>query len=223
LRFVADSITAGVTPVPVRATFCGLPAALSVILTLADRVPAAVGLNVTLMEQFAPAATLPPHVLVCAKSPAFAPAIEMLAIVSVAVPVLDRFTICTPLVVPTFWLPKLMLFPPNVTLGATPVPLSATLCGLPANLCVTVMAPLRTPVAVGMNATFTVQFAATPSVAGLTGHVLVCVKSPLAAIVIVVAAAPLFVIVIACVALLVPTSWFANVKLLGKTFIGGGV
>ena len=116
-----------------------------------------------------------------------------------------------------------MLVLSKVALGATPLPLSATDCGLPANLCVTVIAPLRNPVAVGWNATLTVQFAATASVAGLTGHVLVWVKSPLAAMVMVVAAAPLFLIVIARVALAVPTSWSAKAKLTGVTLIGGGV
>src|SRR5229473_2781047 len=131
---VMDSITTGAVPVPVSDTLCGLPEASSAIVTLADRFPVAVGLNLTLMEQFALAATLPPHVLVCEKSPALVPVTAMLEIVNVAVPVLDRLTICTLLVVPTFWLPKLMLFPPSVTLGATPVPLSATLCGLPTRL-----------------------------------------------------------------------------------------
>jgi hypothetical protein len=50
--------------VPVRLTDCGLPEALSVIVKLAVRLPAAVGVNVTLMVQFAPAATLEPQVLV---------------------------------------------------------------------------------------------------------------------------------------------------------------
>jgi hypothetical protein len=86
-----------------------------------------------------------------------------------------------------------------------------------------VIAPLRNPVAVGWNATLTLQFAATVSVAGLTGHVLVWMKSPLAAMVMVVAAAPLFVIVIARVALVVPTSWSAKAKFNGVTLIGGGV
>jgi hypothetical protein len=50
--------------VPVRLTDCGLSEALSVIVTLAERLPAAFGLNVTLIVQFAPAATLEPQVLV---------------------------------------------------------------------------------------------------------------------------------------------------------------
>src|ERR1700690_2167073 len=43
-------------PVPVRATDCGLPAALSVAVTVAVRVPIAVGAKVTAILQLKPAA-----------------------------------------------------------------------------------------------------------------------------------------------------------------------
>lgn len=88
-----DSPTTGAIPVPDNETLCGLPLALSVMLTLAVRLPVAVGLKMTLMEQFAPAATLAPQVLVCEKSPLFVPVMAMLEMVSVAVPVLDSVTI----------------------------------------------------------------------------------------------------------------------------------
>jgi len=81
----------GSTPVPVSATLCGLPAALSVMLTLPVRFPVAVGLKVMLIAQFAPPASvvgLTGHVLVCAKSPLLVPPAAMLVIVSAAVPVL---------------------------------------------------------------------------------------------------------------------------------------
>jgi hypothetical protein len=55
-----------VLPVPLRDTVCGLPEALSAILIEAARVPEAAGVKVTLMLQFAPAATLVPQLLVCA-------------------------------------------------------------------------------------------------------------------------------------------------------------
>ena len=51
-------------PEPLRFAICGLPEALSVIATVAVLVPVAVGVNVTLMVQFAPAATEVPQVLV---------------------------------------------------------------------------------------------------------------------------------------------------------------
>jgi hypothetical protein len=59
-------LTAGAVPVPERLTVCGLPAALSEMLTDAVRVPVAVGLNVTLIVQLPPAATELPQVLVSA-------------------------------------------------------------------------------------------------------------------------------------------------------------
>jgi hypothetical protein len=46
------------TPVPLRATDCGLPDALSVIVKLALRLPSAEGVKVTLMVQEAPAASV---------------------------------------------------------------------------------------------------------------------------------------------------------------------
>ena len=84
---------------------------------------------------------------------------------SVAVPVFCRLTLCDVLFVPTTWLVNVRLAAPSVTEGATPVPVSATVCGLPGNGSLTVMAPLRTPVAVGLKVTLTVQFAAGASVA----------------------------------------------------------
>ena len=64
VRLVGERLTTEVVPVPVRFTVCGLPVALSVILTEAVRLPAAVGVNLTLIRQLAPAATELPHVLV---------------------------------------------------------------------------------------------------------------------------------------------------------------
>ena len=54
-RLAGESLA--VVPIPARLTFCGLPAALSVMLSTAVRVPDAVGLNVTLMLQLARAAS----------------------------------------------------------------------------------------------------------------------------------------------------------------------
>ncbi len=58
VRLVADKLTigAGAVPVPVKVTVCGLPVALSVMLTAALRVPVALGTKVTLMVQLAFAA-----------------------------------------------------------------------------------------------------------------------------------------------------------------------
>jgi hypothetical protein len=63
---VAGLTVTGVTPFPVNATVCGLLLALSVTVSAPERVPRAIGVNVTLMVQFAPAAKDVPHVFVCA-------------------------------------------------------------------------------------------------------------------------------------------------------------
>ena len=70
-RLVSESLA--VVPTPVRPTFCGLPAALSVTLRVAVRVPLAVGLIVTLMLQLAPAANELPQVWVCTNPPHWFP------------------------------------------------------------------------------------------------------------------------------------------------------
>jgi len=52
VRLELEKLTAGApVPVPVRVMECGDPAALSVMLTAAVRVPVAVGVNVTLIVQ----------------------------------------------------------------------------------------------------------------------------------------------------------------------------
>jgi hypothetical protein len=147
-------------PVPVSATVCGLPAALSATLTFAVRVPEAVGVNVTLMEQDAPAATDPPQVLVSEKSPAFAPVMLTLVTVNVAVPLLVRVTTKGALDVPTVWLANARLAGVNTTLAAMPVPVSGTVCGLVLPLSVMVSVPGKTPVVVGVKVTPIVHVAA---------------------------------------------------------------
>src|SRR5437773_406151 len=92
--------TSAAAPIPLSATFCGLPAALSLMLTAAVRVPLAVGLNVTLILQLAPAANELPQVWVCAKFPALVPVIAMLLMVKIAVPVFLSVTVLAALVVP---------------------------------------------------------------------------------------------------------------------------
>ena len=78
------------TPVPVRFTLCGLPAASSVMVTAAVRVPLALGVKVTLIVQLEPAATLDAQLLVCAKSLPFVPVMAILVMLSVALPLLVR-------------------------------------------------------------------------------------------------------------------------------------
>ena len=67
---------------PERLAVWGLLVALSATVNVPLRVPVAVGVKVTLIVQFAPAATEAPQLLVWAKSPLFVPAMVMLVIVS---------------------------------------------------------------------------------------------------------------------------------------------
>jgi hypothetical protein len=84
---------------------CGLPPALSLIATAADRAPVAFGANVTVIVQLLLAASvagLTGQVFVWVKSPGLAPVTPMLLIVSVPGPLLVNVTLCPALVVPVF-------------------------------------------------------------------------------------------------------------------------
>ena len=79
-----------VVPVPVTLVVWGLLLALSVTLRVAVRVPAAVGVKVTLIVQLPPAGTLAPQVLVgIAKSPLFVPVTAMLVMLNAVLPGLE--------------------------------------------------------------------------------------------------------------------------------------
>jgi hypothetical protein len=119
------------------------------------REPAVVGVKVTWIGQFAPPATLAPQVFVSAKSPLAA----TLVIVSAAVPELVRVIVCAALGVLSTCAANVRLAGERVAPGPAPVPVSATVCGLPAALSVMVSVPLRTPGAVGVNVTLIVQLA----------------------------------------------------------------
>lgn len=104
LRLVGETLTVAEpevdeAPVPERGIDCGLFVALSEIVTVPVRVPVAVGVKLTLMVQFAPAATVLPQVPVPPK--AKSPLIVRLLMVSEALPVLVRVTVLAALVVLT--------------------------------------------------------------------------------------------------------------------------
>lgn len=151
---------------------------MSVIPRVAVLVPVAVGLNVTLMVQFAPAATELPQLLVCEKSPALVPEIAMLEICSVAVPEFVRVSDLV-LEVPTLVLAKFKLVADRLTAGAVPVPVKGRLWGLPGALSLTLTDAVRVPVAVGVKVTLIVQVPPVARVEGLMGQLVVCAKSPL--------------------------------------------
>src|SRR5438046_2161529 len=118
-------VTVGTVPVPERLTVCGLPVALSLKVRPALRLPAAVGVNVTLMVQLVLAASvegLMGQLFVWPKSPGFVPPRAMLVIVNGALPVFESVTAWAGLVVLTSWLPKGTDEGVSVAPGEPPVP-----------------------------------------------------------------------------------------------------
>src|SRR2546422_999024 len=120
------------------------------MVTVAVRALAAVGVNVRLRRQLAPATTVAPFVQVVpaamAKSPGFEPARAMLVMLRVAVPLLVRVAVCGGLVELRRGEPKDRLVCAKVTAGAMPIPTSDTNCGLPAASSVMVTVAVRAPV-----------------------------------------------------------------------------
>jgi hypothetical protein len=144
------------------------------------RVPVAVGVKVTEIVHFAPAATELPQVCVSAKSPeALIDVME-----SAAVPEFVSVMVCAALVEPVVCEANVRLVGERVTagdvvIGRAPVPLKATVWGEPLALSVMVTVPVRAPVAVGVKLTEMVQLV--PPATTLP-QVLVSAKSPEAAI-----------------------------------------
>jgi hypothetical protein len=89
VKEVGERLTRGAVPVPVRLTVWVAGLALSVIVTAPVRVPAAVGLKVTLSVQLALTATLDLQVFVWEKSPLAV----MLVMLRVALPVFLSVTL----------------------------------------------------------------------------------------------------------------------------------
>jgi hypothetical protein len=118
----ASAAVAGVIPVPVNETACGDPAALSVTDSVPVREPLAVGLKVTEIPQFAPAASVAPQLVVAAKSPEAA--IDETA--SADDPLFVSVTVCAALVVPVVCEAKLRLVGDSVTAGPDAFPVSVT-------------------------------------------------------------------------------------------------
>jgi hypothetical protein len=107
---------AGRTPVPESGTVCGVFEALSMIVMLPVRDPSCVGVNVTLIMQFSPAASVLPQGLVLVTG-AKSPLVVMLAMISVAFPVLASVTFFPVEVVLTTILPNASEVGVRVTAG----------------------------------------------------------------------------------------------------------
>jgi hypothetical protein len=223
-------ITDEVTPVPLNATVCGLPVALSAMFNVAVRAPFALGVNSTLIVQLAPAASDPvglhPEVVFGSgtpKSPAFVPLTVKPVKFTAAALLFVTVTLIGALVVVSACEPNVKLVGATVTVPApgVPVPISVTLviCGvsLPAFVYVTVTVPVSVPVAVGVNVTFTTQLE--PSVlppTNVSGQLFVSPKFVLATTLeIVTVPVPTFTIATGCEGLVVFSTWLPKVSDVG--------
>lgn len=156
-RFTTGLLGADI-PDPLSEMTCGLSAALSVMVVVAVNVVTLVGVKVTEMLQDAPAARLPPHVVVSAN----APVVTMLVMVSDALPVFVIVTVCGTLVVFCCCPANVRLVADSWTMGADaapPNPESEITCGLPEALSVIVVVPVEATALDGLNVTEIVQFA----------------------------------------------------------------
>jgi hypothetical protein len=98
----------------------------------------------------------------------------MPVMIRTALPVFVKVTTCAVLGVFSCWLEKVRLGAERLTAGpvvVTPVPVRLMVWGLGVALSVMAMAPVRVPVAAGVNVTLIVQFA--PALTELP-HVFVC-------------------------------------------------
>jgi len=152
-------------PVPLSVTVCGEPGALSVAVSVPERDPEAVGVNVTEIVQLAPAATAVPQVFIAAKSPETA--IEVIE--TATVPEFERVTVCAALVAPVGSEVNVRLVGERFTdvegvVCAVPVPDNATLCGELDALSVRETEALMAPEADGANVIWMVHDAPLASV-----------------------------------------------------------
>ncbi len=141
-------------PVPDNETICGLSVALSAMTSVPVLLPTAGGVNVTVIVQLPPPATLLPHVLLVRKSLVLA-LIEVIP--SVPVPLVVSVMDCPELTPPTGCV-KLRLVADSVTFGgARPTPVSATLRGLCAELSRICSVADKLPIACGAKTMLNVQ------------------------------------------------------------------
>src|SRR5271155_4711338 len=203
-------ITCEVTPVPLNATICGLPVALSAIFSVAVRAPFACGANSTLIVQLAPAASVPVALHPApdegsgtAKSPAFAPLTVKLVKFTGPVLVFITVTLIAALVVVSACDPNAKLLGVTVTVAVpgVPVPVKVTVCGV--------------PVPVGLNVIENTHGSASTPMLGHCAKVAPA-KSPLVTMLLKISGKlPLFDTVTVCAALVDPTAWPPNVNAVG--------
>src|SRR5882757_8025129 len=106
------------------------------------------------MAQLEPGDRLLPHELICPKS---AGLVVTLAITRGAAPVSLRVTVCGNPLVATNWFGKVMLDGEILATGATALPVSIALCGLPGALSVMINDAVRVPEVAGVKIMLNVQ------------------------------------------------------------------
>src|SRR5437879_2380723 len=223
-------------PVPARDTDCGLPTASSVMFTAAARAPGAAGVKLTPIVQLVPGATEPAPVgqvlpAAKAKSAACAPVIVMPVRLSGAPPLRAEERRVGGVVVPTRWVPDVLLVAESVALGGvTLVPVSDTDCGLSAASSVMFTVAARAPGAAGVKLTLIMHLAPGATELAPVGQVLPAAKAKSAACAPVMVmpvrfsgAPPLLVSVTFCAALVVPTRCSPNALLVAESVAVGGV
>jgi len=150
----------GAVATPDKATVCGLPGALSLIIRFAVREPAAVGVKVTLTTQLPPADNELPHLLVWEKSELFAPVMLVSVMFSVAFPLFASVIADGLLLVPTCSGEKFCRAGYVVRKAPfTPLPFTGIAKGLIGVLSVSVIVPDCEPTIVGEYVTVTAQLA----------------------------------------------------------------
>ena len=225
------SVTVGVedAPVPVRATVCGEPVALSATERLAVRDPVTVGLNSTETVQLAPAARVAPQVVADFRNDvALVPVVVSEESVTVPVPVFLTVTTWAAVVEPTTVDAKARLAGESETVNvcaAVPVPVRATACGEPVALSATERLAVRAPAAAGLNSTETVQLA---PAARVVPQVVADFRNEVALVPAIVSdvkvtvAVPVFFTVTNCAAVVEPTVVDAKARLVGESETASG-
>jgi hypothetical protein len=215
LKLLGEKVT-GATPLPLSAAIC-FPA-LSVIVTLPVALPAVVGENVTEIEQEEPEAIGAAVQLSVLLNGAEATIVETF---SGPVPVLRNVIVRAALVAPITVKENESDVGVKVAAGVVPVPLSTTVCAVPAfpDSSLILRVPVTVPDADGVKVTDTVQDAPACRVEGQSS---VCAKPPAAETVSPVnGLPPKLLMMTVCGALAAPTFW-ENVSVLGVNLIAEG-
>ena len=156
-----ETATVATVTVPESVIVWGLCGALSEMLIDAARFagPLAEGSNFAVIRQEAFPPRLWGQLFVSTKSLGFIPVKTIPDIPRGVAPLLDTVTFCAALVVPAACEPKLRLEADSVSAGATAVPLSDTLCGLPVALSLRLRLAFFVPLDSGAKFIVTVQLA----------------------------------------------------------------